>query len=340
MTLRTFSSGGGVQSTAALVLSAERVIDFPVHLFSNVGDDSEHPDTLEYVHDHLMPYAERHGIQLLELHRTRRDGTPETLYGRLVKEGSRSLPIPVRMNNGAPGTRSCTMDFKLRVIAKWLKEHGATPEDPAHVGIGFSTDEVERMSNARAREWEVVEYPLVDLRLSRADCMEITRKAGLPPAPKSACWFCPFHRPSTWQEMRRDEPHLFQRAVDLENLLNARRDAISCDTAGVSANDVVTAWEWHQGYAASIDPDDPDDYARVGEEGNLDHGRWVVTGTCPTCKRRRTLDASGNIPAHPADHVYLTRFAKPLEEAISEAQPTLFEDHGGPESCDEGVCFV
>lgn len=55
--LRTFSYGGGVQSTAALVLPAQARIDFPVFLFSNVGDDSEHPDTLRYVEDVAKPYA-------------------------------------------------------------------------------------------------------------------------------------------------------------------------------------------------------------------------------------------------------------------------------------------
>ena len=43
--LRFFSSGGGKQSIAALVLSAQGLINYPVHIFCNVGDDSEHPDT-------------------------------------------------------------------------------------------------------------------------------------------------------------------------------------------------------------------------------------------------------------------------------------------------------
>lgn len=270
--MRAFSSGGGVQSTAALVLSAQGKIDFPVHLFSNVGDDSEHPDTLVYVHEVLMPYAKEHGVEFLELHRENSRGVhkgAETLYGRLTREGSRSLPIPVRMDNGAPGTRSCTIDFKLRVIEKWHKEHGATEDNPATVGIGFSTDELHRVGNARKRPTEVCEYPLIELGLSRADCMEITRKAGLPPAPKSACWFCPMHRPSTWREMRRDEPDLFWRAVALERTLNDRRDELG------------------------------------------------------------------------KDHVFFTRFAKPLDEAIGEAQPSLFSDEDGwGAQCDEGVCFV
>lgn len=271
VTLRAFSSGGGVQSTAALVLSAEGQMDFPVHLFSNVGDDSEHPKTLAYVRDVLMPYAEAHGIEYHELRRVNVRGAhkgAETLYGRLTRPDSRSLPIPVRMSNGAPGTRSCTIDFKLRVIAKWHKEHGATTTCPSVTGIGFSTDELDRANKAKHREWEQIEYPLIQLGLSRAACQEVIRKAGLPAAPKSACWFCPMHRPATWREMRRDEPVLFRKAVELEAALNVRR-------------------------------------GRLGR-----------------------------------DQVYFTRFARPLNEAISEAQTALFDADGWGESCDEGVCFV
>ena len=50
MTLRSFSFGGGVQSTAALVLQAQNKLpkSYDAFLFSNVGDDSEHPETIEY----------------------------------------------------------------------------------------------------------------------------------------------------------------------------------------------------------------------------------------------------------------------------------------------------
>lgn len=271
MTLRTFSNGGGVQSTAALVLSAQRRIDFPVHLWSNVGDDSEHPATLAYVEDVIKPYAKANGIEFIELNRRTRDGEKETLLGRLEKEGTRSIGIPVRMSNGAPGNRQCTQDFKLRVLAKWHKAHGATKEDPAIVGIGFSTDEVSRIGNARPRDAEVVTYPLIDLGYSRADCYRIIADAGLPKAPKSSCWFCPMHRPATWSEMRRDEPALFKKSVELEALLNERRDMLG------------------------------------------------------------------------KDQVYFTRFAKPLDQAIGEAQTPLFEGDGPAgefEECDEGVCFT
>src|SRR5579859_4780651 len=123
--IRVFSYGGGVQSTAALVLPAQARIDYKTFLFCNVGSDSEHPATLKYVHEVAMPYAKQHSIELIELQRTR-FGEPETIYERLTREGSRSIGIPVRMaGSGAPGNRACTGDFKIKVIAKWLRERGA-----------------------------------------------------------------------------------------------------------------------------------------------------------------------------------------------------------------------
>ncbi len=228
MSLRTFSNGGGVQSTAALVLSAERRIDFPVHLFANVGDDSEHPDTLAYVRDVAIPYAAQHGIEFVELKRHKRDGSVETLVGRIYG-AARSIPIPARMSNGAPGRRTCTSDFKIRVVAKWLKQHGATAAAPALTGLGISLDEFHRARTDSGIEWQALAYPLIDLRLTRKDCEKIITAAGLPVPPKSSCYFCPFHNRQTWQALKRTRPDLFEKAVAIENHINDKRGAIGKD---------------------------------------------------------------------------------------------------------------
>ncbi|WP_043264730.1 phosphoadenosine phosphosulfate reductase [Streptomyces sp. CT34] len=228
-TLRAFSFGGGVQSVACLVLAAQGRIDFDVFLFANVGEDSEDPRTIDYFRQHAAPYATAHGIRIEELQRIRRDGSTETLWGRLTKEGSRSLPIPVRMSNGAPGTRSCTADFKIKVIGKRLKQLGASEDSPAVVGVGISLDEIQRANNRRSEPYEQITYPLLDLGLRRTDCHRLIRSAGLPVPPKSACFFCPFHRPEAWREMRRTAPELFAKSCQLETLLNERRAKLGKD---------------------------------------------------------------------------------------------------------------
>lgn len=227
MTLRTLSFGNGVQSNAMLVLAARREIDFPVGLFANVGDDSESPATLAYLHDHALPYAQKHGIEIVEVRRVRkRQGVPfETLYEYMTKPGGKSVPIPVRLSGGHPASRSCTASWKADVMADWRKDHGATEEDPCVVAIGFSWDESERMENKTCKPWEQIEYPLIDRRLTRADCLEIVKDAGLPPPPRSACWFCPWTKAKRWNRMALTDPEQFAKAVELEALLSSRTQA-------------------------------------------------------------------------------------------------------------------
>jgi hypothetical protein len=228
--LKAFSYGGGVQSTAALVLAAQGKIDYCTFLFCNVGDDSENPETLAYIRDVALPFAQQHSIELHELQWIRRNGeVDETLYQRLTRPESRSIGIPVRMSNGAPGNRSCTTDYKIRVVARWTRQHGATKDDPASVGIGISLDEFQRMRNDSGFAHQTLNYPLIDLRIDRMQCINIIRQAGLPVPPKSSCWFCPFHSLQTWQEMRQQQPVTFQKAVDLEKLLNERRTSLGRD---------------------------------------------------------------------------------------------------------------
>jgi len=97
------------------------------------------------------------------------------------------------------------------------------------VMIGISTDEVERAGRGRNEPHDTRRYPLLDLGISRNDCRTIIADAGIPVPPKSACYFCPFHRPSTWAEMRRDEPELFAKSQHLEDVLNERRDMLGKD---------------------------------------------------------------------------------------------------------------
>lgn len=228
--IKSFSYGGGWQSTAALVLAAQGKLDYRTFLMANVGDDSEHPRTLTFVREYAMPYAAEHGIELILLDRyMQRSGEKRTLWGQLTREGSKSLPIPVRMSNGAPGTRSCTATFKIEVIGRELKRRGASKDNPATVGIGISVDEIGRANNRRCEPHERIEYPLLDLGIRRSDCPRIIKSAGLPVPPKSSCFFCPFHRPEAWQDMRRDEPELFDKACQLEDLLNERRDGLGKD---------------------------------------------------------------------------------------------------------------
>lgn len=348
MTIRSVSYGGGVQSTALLVLAAQGYIDFPLFLFANVGDDSEHPDTLRYVREIAFDYAAAHGITIHELDRHRRDGSTETLWGRLMKEGSKSLPIPVRMpDTGAPGTRSCTADFKIRVVGRWLQDHGASAADPAVVAIGISIDEYQRAASRKVRPYEALEYPLLTLEwkggvgLTRSQCEQVIRDAGLPVPPKSSCFFCPFHKPTVFADMRRNEPELFERAAFLEDTLNDRRSGMTCPGSGGRPAEARTLVAFRMVTGLGIGTLTLSDREALDWDPEMDSDVLKVeplpfsdpAGSCPTCRARFDVDDQ-MLPEHERGPVYLTRFGKPLRDIFRDVQGALFEDPAWHE--DEG----
>lgn len=269
--IKVFSFGGGQQSVAALVLAAQGRIDYRTFVFANVGDDSERKGTLAYVEEYAKPFADEHGLELVELRRIMQrgpeNGQERTLLTHL-KQSPKSIDIPVRMANGAPGNRNCTAQWKIEIVARETKRRGATEDNRAVVGVGISVDEIERAKDSTIA-WQVTDHPLLDLRMRRTDCQRVILAAGLPLPPKSACWFCPMKRPEDWHEMRRNEPADFAQACDLEDLINKRRESLG------------------------------------------------------------------------KDHVYFTRFAQPLRQAIPDGVDLLpFADDPADGACDSGYCFV
>jgi hypothetical protein len=228
---RTISYGAGVQSTALVVLATLGEIEADCAVFANTGDDSEHPASLAFLRQVAIPWAAERGFEIIEVARTYADGRPyRTLLQHMTE--TMSVPIPVRMSGGVPASRTCTAEWKGRTLDKWRKQNGATPDEPMTSLIGFSTDEYKRMNNKRASPLEVIEYPLIDLGLSRNDCLNIITKAGLPIPRKSSCWFCPWKPVSAWRAMKVDEPELFRRGVELEQMLTARTEKLTSAMGG------------------------------------------------------------------------------------------------------------
>lgn len=338
--LRSVSYGGGVQSTALLVLAAQRRIDYPLFLLANVGDDSEHPATLEYVRDVAAPYAEKHDIELVVLDRQRRDGTTETLWGRLMKEESRSLPIPVRMSNGAPGTRSCTSDFKIKVVAKELKRRGAHggKRCRAHESADYRSDlgawsDGQRIvgcwpGNIRCRAG-------VEKSKTAHDCDRGPRDGTTRDG--EVCGDCkPSNRATVGigisvdeiqrANARRVEPHenMAYPLISIGDDTGLRLNRLDCERlirdAGLPVPPKSSCF-----FCPFHKPEAWSDLAR--ERPDLFEKSVQLEDTLN--ERRRRLGK---------DEVYLTRFGVPLREAIDTDQPLLpLLDDG---SCDSGWCFV
>ena len=174
------SYGGGVQSTALVVLAMQRGwrIDEIVHVDLQ---DAESPATREYVASFArwLQTVYGRGITILQ-----RD-----LYGDMMANPA-FTPAPWRSRDGSfMLKRQCTRQYKVEPIRRYL--YDKYRRERIALMLGISVDEFHRMRDSGFKRIENV-YPLVDERLTRNDCRAILERAGLTPPPKSSCWFCPY----------------------------------------------------------------------------------------------------------------------------------------------------
>jgi hypothetical protein len=134
----------------------------------------------------------------------------------------RIIPVFGQLPNGTKTAaigRSCTADYKIRVIEKKIIEKcGITrgqKDTTVTQWVGISWDEMQRAKNARL-PWTQIRWPLIEKQMKRHACLQWMRDNGYPEPPRSACVWCPFHSDTEWRRLRDEEPMEFQRAVKFD----------------------------------------------------------------------------------------------------------------------------
>lgn len=135
-----------------------------------------------------------------------------------------ALPIPAHIDQDGVKAgllnRSCTSDFKLNPIRRKIRElvglaRRRSPASPVVCQwMGISRDEAHRMRESR-EPWIVNRYPLIDLGMTRADCLRWMADHGYPRPPKSSCVFCPYHGTEQWRLTKAD-PEAWAAAVAMD----------------------------------------------------------------------------------------------------------------------------
>jgi len=120
--------------------------------------------------------------------------------------------------------RQCTHDYKVIPIQKKMREIlGIKPRHRVKKGtiveqwIGISTDEAMRMKKARMY-WLESRWPLIEMKMSRADCLQWYRDMKKHPMPgKSSCIGCPYHHNDQWKNMQKNYPVDFEDACEVDD---------------------------------------------------------------------------------------------------------------------------
>lgn len=220
--LKVLSLGAGVQSsTLALMFSAGELAQPPdCAIFADTGAEPQ------AVYDWLAWLTPR---LTFPVHRVmHHEGLKVALYGAL--NGKRFASVPFYTQTDAERgigmlRRQCTREFKVLPITRKLREliglkfRQRAPKATAVIQyIGISLDEAHRMKPSN-EHWIEHRWPLIDVGMSREDCLWWMRKRGFPQPPKSACSFCPYHDDTQWADLKANQPAAWAEAIDVDRLI-------------------------------------------------------------------------------------------------------------------------
>ena len=214
------SFGGGVQTTALLILGYRGKVKFDEVIFADTG--AERPDTYRYIDRYVRPLCSEMQIPFTVVTMDRK--ITDARSGEDMRVNS--LRDYCRLTRRTPSTynRWCTGYSKIAPIRSYIKEMQAKRvySKPATSLIGISTDERHRAKGKDGR-WKqphytefMNDYPLLKLGISRRGCHDIIREFGWSEPSKSGCYFCPFQSGKEWQKLYIENEELFWDAVEIE----------------------------------------------------------------------------------------------------------------------------
>lgn len=223
--------GAGLQSSALCEMMVEGAYPLPdLVIFADTGDEPQHVyDQVDYLRRRLA--AEDVPLQIV---------TAGNLIEDTQKGNGRFAGMPLFVRDDKTGIlsmlpRQCTNEYKIQPSVKYLRRFMAGRGLASQIKggayrvkrgvrvrhyLGISYDELERMKPSRT-PWLDNAYPLVDLRMWRADCARWLREHGLPVPRKSSCRSCPFHDLDTLRAMRDENPEEFEHVCVFDDWLRS-----------------------------------------------------------------------------------------------------------------------
>jgi len=213
-TPRILSYGAGLDSFAMLVKSVQLGDKPDLCVFVDVGAvgvPGEWPGTYKHLREVAIPYARRNGIEFVTIDSTTypvRDASSlwQWLWDR------KQIPV-------AGPNRICTRIAKVERFEAWAADR--FPRQLVEVWVGFEAGEEKRTekdpnAGGKGNALRRNRFPLQEWGLCRCRCVELVKRAGLPVPRKSACMFCPYGSMTDWQTLKREQPEVFARVVELE----------------------------------------------------------------------------------------------------------------------------
>ncbi|MEV6909461.1 hypothetical protein [Amycolatopsis sp. NPDC051071] len=217
---RYLSLGAGVQSLCVFLLACDGEIPpFDAALFADTGWE---PRQVYTQLDTARRIGARAGIPVLTV-------SNGNIRHDALKPESRFVTMPLFVKNpdGTRGMarRQCTGEYKIKPLKKAIRQILGYPH-PTRVprgvfvdqAIGISTDEFHRAKDSDVNYTRNI-FPLLDLGLSRTDCLALLRERGMDEVVKSSCIGCPYSGNSRLRFIRDTDPHAWTDLVEFDKAI-------------------------------------------------------------------------------------------------------------------------
>ncbi|MBP8125782.1 MAG: hypothetical protein KAZ26_24245 [Caldilineaceae bacterium] len=210
--MKIISLGWGVQSWVLAAMSALDElpkVDFAIH-----SDTTwERSATYDFAQQ-WTPWLERRGVKVITV------GNPE--QAERVYTNKTDIPAFTLDGEGGRGQlrRQCTSRWKIqpmrRLISEELLARGLNKDaGVVEQWLGITLDEWHRAKDSDV-QYITHKFPLLDLKMTRADCAGWLQKHDLPMPIKSSCTFCPYHSVGAWEQLKRDGGKDWAEAVEID----------------------------------------------------------------------------------------------------------------------------
>lgn len=183
------SFGGGVNSTALMLLLLDEGIEFEAVY---VDPGTEKPETYDY-----LEYLQGQGYKFTWI--------------KPVVEGENNLYDYLMKWKILPSVfvRCCTAKFKTGPFYDYID----TPS-VVYIGYDFGERRYRHLSDKDGIEYK---FTLIKRMITRDGCKQIIKEHGLEIPIKSGCWLCPFQNKTSWLNLRNSWPTLYRMAMMLED---------------------------------------------------------------------------------------------------------------------------
>jgi len=250
--LTVLHHGGGVQTGTMIEMIRDGLLSKPdVVVTADTGDEPA------YIYEQLAhdkSLMDEIGVPFVTV---RNGNLHNDIYGSgrfaampLFTQQNRAVEgfgMTAEIKKGGKLKRQCTSNYKIVPIEREIRimllemRHAKQSKNGAIrinknalvvSWIGYTTDEIERVNRMHQAKWQRFEYPLIEMRMTKQDCINWLEENRKPARLSSACKKCPLLGNRERRQIRDNDPSGWEQTLQFDDDLRNSNLRIAATAKG------------------------------------------------------------------------------------------------------------